>query len=148
MVLRVSNLKKVPRTYFMRSLKEERSGGGTVDWPFMLCILNVMQQVRLGECSLHRMKIAFMPALSQNGPTKLVVSFGIRSTVPPLHGFLYLDFYFILNLLTVSGITKQPRNSWFRNCYLLTDWPMMLIQTFLVCDPHLTRLSLGISRNE
>ena len=35
---------------------EERSGGA-VDWPFMLCILNIIYQVRLGEFSLNKMKI-------------------------------------------------------------------------------------------
>ena len=60
----------------MLQAKEERSGG-TVDWPFMLCTLYIMQQVMLGEFSLDKMKIAFMgivlPSLDQNGPTKLVV---------------------------------------------------------------------------
>ena len=34
------------------SIKEERSRG-TVDQPFISCPLNVIQQVRLGEFSLH-----------------------------------------------------------------------------------------------
>ena len=39
--------------------KKERSGE-TIDWPFILHTFNCMQQVRLGEFSLHKMKIAFM----------------------------------------------------------------------------------------
>jgi hypothetical protein len=55
----------------------------------------VMSQVRLGEFSLHLMKIVFMackslwPALSQNRPTTLVVwSFGSQSTAPSLRSSL------------------------------------------------------------
>ena len=48
---------------------------------------------RLGEFSLHKMKIAFQgiqqPVCSQNSPTKLVFwSFCAQSTVPPLHSSL------------------------------------------------------------
>ena len=43
---------------------------------FMLCIHNVMLQVRLGEFSIHKIEFIGLqlPALSQNGPTKLVQS--------------------------------------------------------------------------
>ena len=44
--------------FLIHTSKEER-GGGTVDWLFMLCTLNVVRQVKLGEFSPHKMKIAF-----------------------------------------------------------------------------------------
>ena len=58
---------------------------------FILCTLN--GKVRLGDFSLHKMKVAVMgiklPALSQNDPTKLVVwIFGGQSTVPSLRSSL------------------------------------------------------------
>jgi hypothetical protein len=63
--------------------------------------LNFMEQVRLEEFLLHKMKSVFMgiwmPALSQNGSTKLVVwIFGGKSKVPPLCFSLpsmILDYY-------------------------------------------------------
>lgn len=67
----------------MNTYKKEQSGG-TVGWPFMLCTVK-----RLGQFSLHKMKIVFMGiyllVLSQNNPTKLIVCiFGGLSIVPPL----------------------------------------------------------------
>ena len=62
--------------------------GGTVDWPFMLCTVK-----RLGQFSLHKMKIVFMGiyllVLSQNDPTKLIVwILGGQPIVPPLRSSL------------------------------------------------------------
>ena len=38
----------IPPIFFIVQIKGEQSGK-TVDWSFMLCILNVIYQVRLGE---------------------------------------------------------------------------------------------------
>ena len=37
----------------VHELSQERQSGGTVDWPFMLCTLNIMLQSRLQEFSLQ-----------------------------------------------------------------------------------------------